>query len=493
MESRIYLICVAVLMLVASASAAPDLEVSDIYPNYVFTDLTNVLSVNVTNAGDATAGSCDVNLTIGQTVLTGQVPELGAGNSTVVEIGNWKPTVLENISMTAFVDCNGGVDEGTNESNNELTVSRNTTGDCIVDDMLPDTCFGYRGQNPMTAVYSGTGKVIYSVGDSVRATHIANFTIGDAGDKNQVDGLTADVPDGATITNAMLYVYYGWRKAETSPNPGLDPTLDFEMSINGGSTLNAEGYYIDSKGFATYATYQYGTIVYNVIANVTGNGDYQAVRSNYAYGKGQDYAMALVITYYDGSDDTYEIAHGYDRLVAYYASDSTDFNVLLEDATTTATFTDIDPDTISKATLFTVAIDTGGGGGGDESQKINDCPWDVGAWSSDNGSYMSFNRGEVTSCITPSGTEEVVQFQERNGNGFAPVFACLQEGAGDSLADSDSDGVPDCWDDEPDTPSGYLTDSDGRGYHIGDVNRDGKLTSVDAMMILQAIVGNIEL
>jgi hypothetical protein len=442
-------------MTVAPALAAPDLEVSDIYPNYVFADLTNVLSVDITNTGDATADSCDVSLTIahagGPTTLTGAVPALDAGSSTVVE------------------------------------VSRNTTGNCSVDDMLPDTCFGYRGQNPMTAVHSGTGGVIYSVGDSVKNAHIANFTIGDEGDKNQINGLTAEVPAGATITNAMLYVYYGWRKTETGPNPGLDPTPDFEMSINGGSTLNAEEYYLDSKGFDGYAEYQYGMIVYNVTAAVAGNGDYQAVRSNYVSGKGSDYAMALAITYYDSSNNAYEIAHGYDRLASSY---STDYKVLPEDVTTTASFTDIDPNTISEVTLFTVAIDTSDGTG-DESQKINDCPWNVGAWSKDDGSYLSFNRKEVTSCITPSGTDEVVQFQERTGNGFAPVFACLQEG--DSWADSDSDGVPDYWDDEQDTPSGYLTDSEGRGYCIGDVNRDGTLTSVDAMMILQAIVKNIEL
>ncbi|RKY40130.1 MAG: hypothetical protein DRP85_09160, partial [Candidatus Makaraimicrobium thalassicum] len=59
--------------------------------------------------------------------------------------------------------------------------------------------------------------------------------------------------------------------------------------------------------------------------------------------------------------------------------------------------------------------------------------------------------------------------------------------------DSDGDGVPDAWDDEPDTPAGYWTDSRGRGRRWGDMNGDGKLTSADALMILQAAVGKIEL
>jgi hypothetical protein len=489
----ISLICIAVLMTVAPALAAPDLEVSDIYPDNVFANLTNVLSVDVTNAGDATADSCDVNLTIthagGPTTLTGSVPAMDAGSSTVVDVGNWKPTVLENISMTAFVDCNNDVDEGANETNNELTVSRNTTGDCSVDTMLPDTCFGYRGQNPMTTVYSGTGGVIYSVGDYKYKNNTVNFTIGASGDVNQIDGLTAEIPADATITNATLYVYYTWRNTETSPIPGADPRPDFEMSIGGGSQLTNDDYYMDGKGFAGSKS-QYGTLVYDVTTDVTGNGAYQAVRSNCpsVTTKGYVSGMALLIIYDDGSDKTYSIAHGYDRLAKCY---STGYNVLPEDATATATLTDMDPNTVAAANLFTVTVDAVPPGS--ESQQFNNGLWQVGAWvgGADYNHPLGFNRREVTSCITQSGADEVVRFQDRTSSGFAPVFACLQEG--DSWADSDSDGVPDYWDDEPGTPSGYLTDSDGVGYRIGDVNRDGELTSVDALMILQAIVKNIEL
>jgi hypothetical protein len=492
MKSRISLICIVVLLaMVVPVSAAPDLEVSDIYPDHVFADLTNVISLNVMNAGDATAGSCNVSLTIahtgGPTTLTGSVPAIDAGNSTVVEVGNWKPTVLENISMTAFVDCDGDVDEGANETNNELTISRNTTGDCSVDAMLPDTCFGYRGQNPMTTVYSGTGGVIYSVGDYKYKNNTVNFTIEASGDVNQIDGLTAEIPAGATITNATLYVYYTWRNTGTSPNPGADPRPDFEMSIGGGSQLTTDKYYTDGKGFAGSKS-QYGTLVYDVTTDVTGNGDYQAVRSNYTSGKGYVSGMALLIIYDDGSDKTYAIAHGYDRVATLYG---TDYRVLPEDATTTATLTDMDPNIVAAANLFTVTVDAVPPGS--ESQQFNSGPWQVGAWvgGADYNHPLGFNRIDVTSYITQSGVEEVVQFQERTNNGFAPVFACLQEG--DPWADSDSDGVPDCWDLEADTPSGYLTDSEGRGYRIGDVNRDGELTSVDALMILQAIVENIEL
>ena len=58
----------------------------------------------------------------------------------------------------------------------------------------------------------------------------------------------------------------------------------------------------------------------------------------------------------------------------------------------------------------------------------------------------------------------------------------------DVILDSDADGVPDAWDVEPNTPVGYWTDSRGRGRLRGDMNGDGKLSSVDALMILQMAV-----
>jgi hypothetical protein len=58
----------------------------------------------------------------------------------------------------------------------------------------------------------------------------------------------------------------------------------------------------------------------------------------------------------------------------------------------------------------------------------------------------------------------------------------------DVILDSDADGVPDAWDTEPNTPIAYWTDSQGRGRMLGDMNGDGKLSSVDALMILQQAV-----
>ena len=61
------------------------------------------------------------------------------------------------------------------------------------------------------------------------------------------------------------------------------------------------------------------------------------------------------------------------------------------------------------------------------------------------------------------------------------------------INDTDGDGVPDVWDADNSTPAGYWVNSDGIGRRWGDMNGDGRLTSVDALMILQAAVGKIDL
>ena len=56
------------------------------------------------------------------------------------------------------------------------------------------------------------------------------------------------------------------------------------------------------------------------------------------------------------------------------------------------------------------------------------------------------------------------------------------EGGFIPATDSDNDGVPDAWDKEPDTPAGRWVNQQGVGRMLGDMNRDGELTSVDALM-----------
>jgi len=435
----------AVVALIGGAAAQPDLAVTKNHPGYVFSNLTNVMTAYVENSGDTNAA--DFNVSIEITNTTGTLyaykatgVSVDAGVKEEVSLGNWKPSKVENITINVTADCDNTTAES-NETDNSRIENRNTLGDCNTDTMLPSTCYGYRGQHPLTEAYVGEGNVIYTVGDYKYMNNTVNFTIGaSGGDINRIDGYVADIPAGAIIERATLYVYYCWRNSVSGPSPGDDPTHDFEMSINGGSQLTADSYYADSKGFTTMDKYQYGTVVYDVSANVTGNGNYQIVRSNYTSGKGYVSGMAIMVVYDNGSSKVYRIAHGHDRLATLYqysATSTSSYHVLPEDATTSATLTDANPSgDVTYAKLFTATVDgvdysTGNPAG--ESLKCNDCAWNEGAWSNDGmGDFnypIGFSRDEVTNCLSGAGSAETVQFQERdtstNKNSYSVVFAML--------------------------------------------------------------------
>ena len=101
---------------------------------------------------------------------------------------------------------------------------------------------------------------------------------------------------------------------------------------------------------------------------------------------------------------------------------------------------------------------------------------------------MYFKTADDTSAI------RFYPFVERTiGGGVVPPEPTPTPPDTISSADADGDGVPDAWDVDNSTPSGYWVNSDGIGRRWGDMNGDGELTSVDALMILQAAVWNIEL
>jgi len=84
--------------------------------------------------------------------------------------------------------------------------------------------------------------------------------------------------------------------------------------------------------------------------------------------------------------------------------------------------------------------------------------------------------------------EDVLRFYpfvERTIGGVAPT----PPPATIPATDTDGDGVPDVWDADNSTPAGYWVNPHGIGRMWGDMNGDGWLTSVDALMILQAAAG----
>ena len=450
----------SLIALVGSAQAAANLTVTKNHPGYVFSDLTNVMTAYVGNSGtDSTGSTFSVSITVtsdatGNSLYTYKatgVGPLAAGVSEEVNLGNWKPTKVENITINVTADCDDGVLES-DETDNSRLEYRNTTGEgCgeaakYTNTMLEKKCFGYQGQHPLTEAYVGGSDVIYTVGDYKYKNVTVNFEIGaPGGNINRVDGNIADIPDGATIEQATLYMYYCWRRLDTYGYP------DFGMHFtNSTGTYNVAeaANYTDWKGFGTSYMREraYGTVVYDVTDYVTDNGTYTAnatqdiwpreSSSNYGYASG----MALMVVYDDGSGcKRYRIAHGHDRLATLYqysATSKSSYHVLPEDATTSATLTDANPsDDVAYAKLFTAtvdAVDYNTGAPGKESLKCNDCNWIEGAWSNDDmGDYnypIGFSRDDVTDCLSGASSDETVQFQERDSsykNGYGVVFAVL--------------------------------------------------------------------
>ena len=80
---------------------------------------------------------------------------------------------------------------------------------------------------------------------------------------------------------------------------------------------------------------------------------------------------------------------------------------------------------------------------------------------------------------------------DTTGYSITRTIRVVHYDAGCNYNDTDNDGVIDLLDQEGDTPPDSWVDRFGRAVMRGDVNGDGKLTSGDALMILQAAAGTI--
>jgi hypothetical protein len=82
---------------------------------------------------------------------------------------------------------------------------------------------------------------------------------------------------------------------------------------------------------------------------------------------------------------------------------------------------------------------------------------------------------------------------DTTGYSITRTIRVIHYDAGCNYNDTDNDGVIDLLDQEEDTLPNSWVDRFGRAVMRGDVNGDGKLTSADALMILQAAAGAINL
>lgn len=450
----------AIVLLSAMPTALGDpgvnLTVTQIDPKYVFEGLGNVIIGYVANTGgtDGSTGNVSLEVTNAAGLVyyeknTANLPIAAGG--TVEVMFQWKPTEVENVTLEVTADCDNDIVE-TNENDNSLVDHRNTTGDCLVDTMLPAECYGYRGQHPLQEVYSSSSNqhLIYTTGDYWYKSgwygvndYTVSFNIGASGDANRITDAVADIPDGATITMARLYLYYCWYSFgvyDAYPSDYWDMTF-----VNGACNPTAEpipeaANYTDYKGFTSSYTHKmYGTIAYDVTDKVTGDGSYCAYMVNNEPGSslrpiGASFTgMSLLIAYEHECNPSieYYIDEGCDRLATRYYSKYEKcwhYYVQPEDATTSAAFQCVDnpPETIVKATLFTVVADANSD---QEALHFNDILLGTGIWS---GSYyypLGTDSRDVTDelQVNPSCEQEIAEFQERYTakNGFSALNAIL--------------------------------------------------------------------
>ena len=99
----------------------------------------------------------------------------------------------------------------------------------------------------------------------------------------------------------------------------------------------------------------------------------------------------------------------------------------------------------------------------------------------------------ITITLTEGENVITAKVTDTTGYSITRTIRVIHYDAGCNYNDTDNDGVIDIWDQEEDTPPDSWVDRFGRAVMRGDVNGDGKLTSADALMILQAAAENIKL
>ena len=376
----------ALVALVGSAQAQlPDLGVSRIIINpgdtrgeeivRAYVNESNNISAVVYNNGSTDAGAFEVCFeVIGFEMGRENVSGLSAGANKTVSF-DWAPycgkyavmpyylvmpgfpaqSQSTTISMT--VDCNEKIDES-DETNNMLSMVvpaiQNYSGYDVIGGVVnngyksknfdcntteePLTLFEYDAINSGGIAYnvSGTKITLKPTNTSTRVHHI-------------------EIPDGATVKKARLYLYWydAWGNYKTYPT-GCLANLSVDMS--GTEFMPVE--YNDQKGFGNYQSPK-GTYAYNVTSEVTGSGDYTVIVKNIDPNNKTTLLGEMLYVVYEGSAGTkiqLWTLEGNDYLMAADGTHNKyNYCVSPEEATATVAFPEtIDLANITKATLVSV-------------------------------------------------------------------------------------------------------------------------------------------
>ncbi|MEA3281082.1 MAG: DUF3344 domain-containing protein [Euryarchaeota archaeon] len=534
MKRTISLICIAVLMMVAPALAAPDLNVTDIHVNFgdersddivrVYVNCENVISAVVQNTGyDAVTGDFEVcfaadGAVIGCANVTGG---LATGVNTTVSI-DWMPTCEDYqvmpgfppqslpLTITATADCNSGScpncpDDGSSGTINESDETNNVLSKdipAIQDYPATNGVIGGVVNNGYMSKNFDCGATeplytarYFDVADLNMVTNVSGAKIGTFATQATATRIHhIDLPDGAVAVGARLYVNWHDQSDNYKTYPtGCLANLSVEFE---GVDFMPEVVYYDSKAFGCCQSPK-GCAVFNVTSQVNGPGDYTAIVKNIEPIGGNNTTLlgqglgVLYIGAGHGGRVQLWVLEGTDHLMA---ADGThgdnNYSVSPEAATATIAIpAEIDLTDVVDARL-TAFVAQGMAPGSDllfNGEVIKADAWDA-STEAYPGSKVNREEVSVRSKLLSSGN--TIGFRDNGSNGMQATCATLIVVHGE-LTPGDLNG------------DGVLTTADSvlalqiavRGEYSGvaDVNGDDTVTSIDALMILQAAVKNIEL
>ena len=499
MKTKPSLICIALLIaiMITPASAAPDLNVTDVLVNpgdersedivRVYVNQSNDISAVVYNAGpDNVAGDFDVcfeadGTTIGCTAVTGG---LVAGMNTTVSI-DWAPTCAnysvapgfppQSLALTINVtaDCNCSscpncLDDGSSGKITESNEANNTFSKVIPaiqtfsgwDFIGGVVNNGYRSKNfdcnateePLDQFkYYDLigGGVEYNVSGGKITTFAPQAT------STRVHHI--DLPSGATVQDARLYVYWydHWKNYKTCPTGCLA-----NLSVNFSDTDLAPGkVYQDSKAFGYYQSPK-GSSVFNVTSLLSGSGDYTSVVKNIESIGGNNTTLLgeMLAVAYTGADHSRKVQiwvlEGTDYLMAADETHgSYNYSVSPAEATATVAFTgSINLTTAVSARLVTVV-----------SQGMG------------NGSDMLFN-GDIIKTDAWNTPTEAHPLSKINIEDVSVVADLTASGNNMGFRDNGTGGMQ--------ASGAYLVVTHTRS---GDINGDGEVNISDAVLLFNYI------
>jgi hypothetical protein len=416
----------------------PDLIVESvsINPNckhYYFANEPNVVNVTVKNIGTAAAGASNTSVSGASGTSVAPVGALDPGQSQTVTITDTVARPAGEV-VTATADCYGEVTES-NETNNVYSIIDPDGNNHVINHGFKGKWLaeGYAGPDPgnMTTwkSYEFHGDLNYSVGDSAYLsdisvawdTYTANWTAGDL-----------PIPNGATVVEARLYVYYTWDRVNVMPD-------NVSMSFNGANQDPYDVHYTDRRGYGTVANYNlpYGALVYNVTDDFNRTSNH-AVLNKTIPSATQQVAMRgmmLLVVYEDPTEPLRQIfvIEEFDNLYGEASYCTTP-----DESTALALFTgpSIDMGTMANANLITIV----NGAGPNEGDLIfNGQTW-TNVWNFAGTTELGIDERSVKDNLTE--TDNAVGFQS-NGDWMEASNAFLVVEYGEQTGTcGDVDGIP---------------------------------------------------